>query len=345
MKDEGFTCYCPLIPVHCSLSTNHCALITVHAPSSDFFYHVRDSRNFTKSMVLTQSTAPLEKLTWTWNGYKIPYTVTGSGRPLLLVHGFGASIGHWRKNIPVLAGAGYKVYAIDLLGFGQAEKPALDYTVELWRDQLHDFWATHINEPTVFVGNSIGGLLCLMVMAAYPKTAAGGVLLNCAGGLNHRPEELPLPLRLVMGAFTKVVASKTVGAFVFNQIRRKARLRRTLQQVYRDRTAITDELIDLLYEPSCDPGAQQVFASVLTAPPGPTPAELLPQITVPLLVLWGEADPWTPIAGAKIYQQLAKTHPITFISIPNTGHCPHDENPDAVNPAIVQWLGAIGDRR
>lgn len=288
--------------------------------------------------MLTQSTAPLEKLTWTWNGYKIPYTVTGSGRPLLLVHGFGASIGHWRKNIPVLAGAGYKVYAIDLLGFGNAEKPAIAYTVELWRDQLRDFWATHINEPTVFVGNSIGGLLCLMVLADYPEIAAGGVLLNSAGGLNHRPEELPLPLRVVMGTFTKVVSSDLVGPFLFNLIRQKPRLRRTLHQVYRDREAVTDELIDLIYEPSCDAGAQKVFASVLTAPPGPTPAELLPKIQVPLLVLWGEADPWTPIAGASVYQTANTAQPITFVPIPNTGHCPHDENPDAVNPAIVQWL-------
>lgn len=288
--------------------------------------------------MLVESTAPLEKLTWTWNGYSIPYTVTGNGRPLLLVHGFGASIGHWRKNIPALAGAGYKVFAIDLLGFGTAAKPPISYTVELWRDQLKAFWETHINEPTIFVGNSIGGLLCLMVLADYPDIAAGGVLLNCAGGLNHRPEELPLPLRVMMGTFTKVVTSDLVGPLLFNLIRQKPRLRRTLQQVYRDREAVTDELIDLIYEPSCEPGAQKVFASVLTAPPGPTPAELLPRIDKPLLVLWGEADPWTPIAGAKIYQSMTATHPITFVPIPNTGHCPHDENPDAVNPLIVDWL-------
>jgi pimeloyl-ACP methyl ester carboxylesterase len=292
--------------------------------------------------VLLESTAPLEKLTWTWNGYKIPYTITGSGRPLLLVHGFGASIGHWRKNIPVLAGAGYKVFAIDLLGFGYAEKPPIDYTVELWRDQLKAFWETQINEPTMFVGNSIGGLICLMVLADYPEIAAGGVLLNCAGGLNHRPEELPLPLRVMMGTFTKVVTSDLVGPLLFNLIRQKPRLRRTLYQVYRDREAVTDELINLIYEPSCEAGAQKVFASVLTAPPGPTPAELLPKIDKPILVLWGEADPWTPIAGAKIYQTLAETQPITFIPIPNTGHCPHDENPKAVNPAIVNWLNQVG---
>jgi pimeloyl-ACP methyl ester carboxylesterase len=293
--------------------------------------------------VLTQPTptAELEKLTWIWKGQRIQYTVQGTGRPLLLVHGFGASIGHWRKNIPALAAAGYRVYAIDLLGFGASDKPALNYTVELWQEQLKDFWAEHIQEPTVLIGNSIGGLLCLMVLANHPEVAAGGVLLNCAGGLNHRPEELNLPLRLVMGTFTRVVSSNLVGPFLFNRIRQKSRLRRTLQQVYRDRSAITDELIDLIHAPACDPGAQRVFASVLTAPPGPTPAELLPRVQVPLLVIWGEADPWTPIAGAAIYKKYTESAPLTFVSIPNTGHCPHDENPNAVNPAILDWLAPL----
>ncbi|MFN9316687.1 MAG: alpha/beta fold hydrolase, partial [Microcystis sp.] len=56
----------------------------------------------------------LEQLSWTWQGHTIPYTVRGEGQPLVLIHGFGASIGHWRKNIPVLAENGYQVYALDL---------------------------------------------------------------------------------------------------------------------------------------------------------------------------------------------------------------------------------------
>ncbi|PSB31948.1 alpha/beta fold hydrolase [Stenomitos frigidus] len=294
-------------------------------------------------MVTQQLTLPpLETLTWEWRGYPIQYTVMGTGRPLLLVHGFGASLGHWRQNLPVLAAGGYRVFAIDLLGFGGSAKPALDYSLELWQELLKDFWSAHIQTPTVFVGNSIGGLLCLMMLANHPETASGGILLNCAGGMNHRPGELNPPLRLMMAAFNTLVRSPRFGAFVFNQIRQKHRIRRTLTQVYRNREAITDELVDMLYAPSCDEGAQKVFASVLTAPPGPSPAELLPRVTQPLLVLWGAADPWTPIAGASIYQEFAKTHPLTFVSIPDTGHCPHDDRPELVNPLILEWLQESG---
>lgn len=290
---------------------------------------------------ITQETS-LTRHSWQWQGYHTVYTVQGEGQPLLLIHGFGASVGHWRKNIPRLADAGYKVFAIDLLGFGGSDKPALDYSVELWQQQLYDFWEDKINEPTVFVGNSIGGLLTLMMLTQYPEISKGGVLINCAGGLNHRPEELQFPLSVIMGTFTQLVATPGLGKFVFNQVRRKSRIRNTLKQVYCDRAAITDELVELLYQPSCDPGAQKVFASVLTAPAGPKPKDLLPQVQCPLLVLWGEDDPWTPISGAKIYQDLSESNSqVEFYPIPQAGHCAHDEKPEAVNQFMINWLSRV----
>jgi pimeloyl-ACP methyl ester carboxylesterase len=292
--------------------------------------------------MITQTTitpAIFDKLTWTWRGYRIPYTVMGEGQPLLLIHGFGASIGHWRKNIPILAENGYRVYALDLLGFGGADKPNLPYTVELWNEQISDFWRENILKPTVFVGNSIGGLITLMLMAENPDMTEAGVIINCAGGLNHRPEELNVPLRFVMGLFTRLVTSPVTGKFLFDRVRQKNRIRSTLTQIYRDRSAITDELVEILYQPSCDEGAREVFASVLAAPPGPRPEELLPRIDRPLLVLWGEDDPWTPIKGARIYQERANSGNNTrFYTIPKAGHCPHDENPTQVNELILQWL-------
>ena len=282
---------------------------------------------------------PLNNLDWTWQDHKIRYTVTGTGKPLLLIHGFGASIGHWKKNIPVLAANGYRVYALDLLGFGASAKPALDYSLDLWQSQIRDFWLAHINQPTTFIGNSIGALLSLMLITNYPEMSRAGVLINCAGGLNHRPNELNLPLRLIMGGFTKLVSSNITGKFIFNQIRQKKRIRNTLYQVYRDRAAVTDELVDMLYQPSCDPGAQEVFASVLTAPAGKTPQELLPNLQHPLLVLWGEEDPWTPITGATIYQDLARDdNKVQFQGIANAGHCPQDEKPEIVNQHILAFL-------
>ncbi|MEL6160805.1 MAG: alpha/beta fold hydrolase [Cyanobacteria bacterium J06627_32] len=285
-----------------------------------------------------------EKLTWDWRGYDIKYIAYGEGPPIVLLHGFGAAIGHWRKNIPELAAAGHRVYALDILGFGDSDKPALDYSLEFWVKLIHDFWQVHVQAPAVFVGNSIGALMALMTLVTYPKTASGGVLLNCAGSLNHRPEDLPGALRFVMGAFTKLVSANLTGPILFDQVRTRGRIRGSLKQVYGNRKAITPELVDILHAPASQPGAQKVFASILTAPPGPRPSDLLPEVTQPLLVLWGEEDPWTPIKAADIYQDLAADphRAVTFHAIPETGHCPHDERPEIVNQLILDWLAQHG---
>jgi hypothetical protein len=81
--------------------------------------------------------------TWKFQGHNVNYIDVGNDGdvkkpPLLLIHGFGASIYHWRYNIPILA-RDYHVYAIDLLGFGLSDKPIIDYSAELWRDQALAF--------------------------------------------------------------------------------------------------------------------------------------------------------------------------------------------------------------
>lgn len=279
--------------------------------------------------------------TWIWRGHQIQYSVTGTGKPLVLIHGFGASIGHWKKNIPVWVEAGYQVFALDLLGFGASAKPAIDYSLELWEELIRDFHQEFVQRPAIFIGNSIGALLALMLTANSSELASGAVLLNAAGGLNPRPEEMNLPLRLVMQLFAKLISSEITGKVVFNYIRQKRNILNSLRQVYRNHQAIDDELVDMLYQPSCDEGAQKVFASVLNAPAGPRTTDLLLKLDKPLLVLWGDADPWTPIATAKVYQEASKTKDIQIIPIPNTGHCPHDDRPEIVNALVIHWLQKI----
>ena len=80
---------------------------------------------------------------WTFTGWSaapsltVNYIASGpaDGQPFLLIHGFGASGFHWRRNVPALAAAGYRVYAIDLVGFGLSAKPITDYDSRLWREQ------------------------------------------------------------------------------------------------------------------------------------------------------------------------------------------------------------------
>ena len=70
----------------------------------------------------------------------IEHSIAGSsGPPILLVHGFGASVYHWRYNIPELA-KNHRVFALDMLGFGWSEKPVMEYQgCHIWSEQIRDF--------------------------------------------------------------------------------------------------------------------------------------------------------------------------------------------------------------
>lgn len=57
-----------------------------------------------------------------------------------------------RYNIPELAKK-YKVYAVDLLGFGWSEKALIEYDALVWKDQVVDFVKEIVKAPTVLVGN------------------------------------------------------------------------------------------------------------------------------------------------------------------------------------------------
>ncbi|MBW4467677.1 MAG: alpha/beta fold hydrolase [Pegethrix bostrychoides GSE-TBD4-15B] len=280
---------------------------------------------------------------WTWRGHSIYYIRAGQPNferpPLLLVHGFGASTDHWRKNIQGLSQE-FEVWAIDLLGFGRSTKAAVDYGADLWRDQLQDFIASVIGRPVVLAGNSLGGYASLCLAAQRPDWAAGLVLLNPAGPFTETQLEAPAkpdPLREVLFNLSRQVMLLPLPSWLlFQYVRQKSVIRQTLEKVYLDKTAITDELIEDIYRPSCDPGAATVFAAVFKSPQGEKNDLLLSQLTCPLLMLWGEGDPW--MSGRSRGARFRQHYPQLTEYYLQAGHCPHDEVPEQVNALIRDWM-------
>lgn len=104
--------------------------------------------------------------------YSSQYTAIGEeGPPVLLVHGFGAFLEHYRDNICNIANGGNRVWAVTLLGFGRSEKPNVVYTELLWAELLRDFIMEIVGEPVHIVGNSVGGTFffnALLVPSSFP---------------------------------------------------------------------------------------------------------------------------------------------------------------------------------
>lgn len=285
---------------------------------------------------------------WQWREHSIYYVQAGKRSsvgsvsprenrpPLLLVHGFGASTDHWRKNIAGLSHE-FEVWAIDLLGFGRSAKPEIEYSGELWRDQLHDFITEVIGRPAVLAGNSLGGYASLCVSAQRSGSAAGLVLLNCAGPFTPiEPEPQPSPLQKFVSETVRSILLQPLPSFLlFQYVRQKSVIRKTLKSVYLDQTAVTDQLVEDIYRPSCDAGAAKVFAAVFKATQGERNDILLSQMTCPLLMIWGEGDPW--IRARERGNQFRQHYPQLMEYYLQAGHCPHDEVPDQVNALIREW--------
>ncbi|KAL2513351.1 alpha/beta-Hydrolases superfamily protein [Abeliophyllum distichum] len=244
---------------------------------------------------------------WGWKGYTINYFVypeinnDTSNPPLLLIHGFGASIAHWRRNIPILAQS-YTVYAIDLLGFGASDKPAgFAYSMEVWAELILDFLDEIVRRPAVLVGNSVGSLACVIAAAESTRSLVQGlVLLNCAGGMNNKAIvddwriKLLLPL---LWFFDFLLKQKGIASYLFDRVRKRDSLRNILSSVYGNKDNVDEDLVEIIKKPAEDEGALDAFVSIVTGPPGPNPVQLIPKITLPVLVLWGDQDPFTPIDG------------------------------------------------
>lgn len=296
------------------------------------------------TQTISHTTAPIPGTYWQWRGQSIYYVQAGkkqSGRPpLLLIHGFGASTDHWRKNIAELQND-FEVWAIDLLGFGRSAKPDWQYSGDLWRDLLFDFITTVIGQPVVLAGNSLGGYSALCVAAQRRDAAAGLVLLNSAGPFTDT--KVPTQsngLQKFLGDLTRSVLLQPWASFIlFQYVRQRWLIRRTLSQVYLDQSAITDQLVEEIYRPSCDAGAAKVFASVFKSPQGAKVDLLLAQMTCPLLLLWGEADPW--MRARERGAQFRQYYPQLTEQYVNAGHCPHDEAPEQVNRILRDWVLAL----
>jgi len=258
---------------------------------------------------------------------------------LLLVHGFGASTDHWKKNLADLQ-RDFDVWAIDLLGFGRSAKPAADYGGILWRDQLHDFIQDKIQRPTVLVGNSLGGYSSLAAAAQDPKLVAGVVLLNSAGPFTpQEPPPEPTWGQKILKSLTQALFRQPwVAYLVFLNVRRRSAVRKTLKKVYVDQSAVTDELVDDILRPAFDAGAAQVFHSIFRAGgQGAKVDELLATMTCPLLTLWGEGDPWMNVRDRSENFRRYYGTKLTEHFLP-AGHCPHDEMPQEVDRLIRQWV-------
>lgn len=294
---------------------------------------------------------------WSWAGHQIGWSVCGeatSSPAVLLIHGFGANTRHWRHNQPVL-GLERHCFAIDLLGFGCSDQPkarlkteadAIDsvhYGFELWGAQVIAFCEQIIGRPVVLVGNSIGGVVALRAAQQLgPKRCQGVVLIDCAQRLmdDKQLAKQPAWMGWIRPLLKGLVSQRWLSTALFRNAARPGLIRRVLHQAYPSGHNIDADLIDLLYQPTQRAGASEAFRGFINLFDDALAPDLMAEMTSPVHLIWGEQDPWEPIAEAKEWSETIDCIQSLNV-ITNGGHCPHDEHPDQVNPILIATLNSL----
>jgi pimeloyl-ACP methyl ester carboxylesterase len=289
---------------------------------------------------------------WVWRGWQIRYSYLhprqvedSDPAPLILLHGFGACIEHWRKNIPHL-GQKRSIYTIDLLGFGGSRKAITNYSADLWVEQVYDFWRTFIDRPVVLVGNSLGSLVALVAAARHPDMVKG-LAISSLPDVSLRQKMMPKAIAPIVSSIESFFASP----FLLNNLLKIVRKRNFIRSVglnfaYSDKTAITDELVEIIARPPLDLGAGDtlcaLFDSTRQADFAPPVGSILPDLELPILLIWGKEDRVIPPIIAPIFAEM--NHRVKLIEIDGVGHCPHDETPERFDRILLDWLEYEVDR-
>lgn len=293
--------------------------------------------------MLTVSCAAPKTRYWYWRGWRIRYQVFGPAQqipsqtpPLIMLHGFGASLDQWRNNASALAQE-RPVYTLDLLGFGHAAKASSIFTVGLWSAQVYDFWRSFINRPAVLIGHSLGALVALNTTVEHPETACRLIMLTLPAA---REELLSGWLEVVTRPIEQFFSTPLLIRPLFKFLRQPWVIRGALRQIYQTQTRVDSALVEQFIRPTRERGAARTLCYLVRSRTerqfSPTTQALLPQLSVPTLLLWGQSDRIIPPTWG---QQITPLNPkISLVVLPEMGHCLYDEQPDMINHQILGWL-------
>jgi len=227
-----------------------------------------------------------EERRYPWKYGDIFYEVKGArdAKPLLLIHGFGpgASSYEWRKNIDILS-TQFRVFVLDLLGFGLSDRPAIDYNAEVFTDLVGDFIREVIGKPTVVVAH---GISCAFVIAdAYRHAKYYDRLVLVSPPPTMLQESAPGP---TSGALGFILRLPIVGQFVYNLLTSRQAISGYYdRQGFHNPGLITDDLVEYVYTTAHQPNSRYALISFLSDSLNVDAHEATARLQMPVIVVVG----------------------------------------------------------
>lgn len=245
-----------------------------------------------------------------------------NGQPVVLVHGFSSPMYVWDSTAPILAASGFRVIRFDSMGRGYSDKPDAVYDTAFLAEQINQILdALEITQPVSIVGYSMGGPVTAQFVIENPERVNKVALIAPFNtGQDFGPVEWP-----VVGDWLAQVAlplrmpSRQSGSFYQPERFPKAEEQFREQMVYKGFIrAIHSSLKTILSHDQIER------------------FETMAKLEKPTLLMWGKHDSVVPYSQHKAVLEALNAE--QFLALENSGHAPALEEPEAVNPALVQWF-------
>jgi pimeloyl-ACP methyl ester carboxylesterase len=264
----------------------------------------------------------------TVEGRKIHYLEKGNGTPIILIHGFLYHTVMWKNNIDALAEK-FKVYAIDLWGFGYSERlPGMEYSFPLYGKQIKGFMEALGIPKATLVGQSMGGGIAVYVAANYPDKVDRLILVD--------PAVIPYPDTMI----GKIYKFPGVGEFL-NFLPGDFLMKNNLKEIwFYDPNKVTALYAEEVLRPLCIKGSHEtlmyILRNVLKEPLVEKEARQLAQMNIPILLVHGREDKAVPLNRSRALNKLWNHSRLVIFE--RAGHSPHEEYPEKFNRIAIDFL-------
>ena len=262
--------------------------------------------------------------------HEIVYLEGGKGQTVLLLHGFGANKDNWTRFAKYLTGD-YHVVIPDLPGFGessQIRKASYDAENELKR--IDRFTEELKLERFHLAGNSMGGMFAAMYGAKYPQKVST-LALFAPGGVKS-PKMSEMAILLQKGTNPLLAGS----AEDFDQLIRLCFVKPPVMPSQFKKVLAADAIAHRDFNKKILDDMKWNHTRGIPSPMENFLEPYLPQIQVPVLIIWGDTDKILDVGGVAVLEKGLKNY--KTIILKNTGHIPMLENPQETASYYVSYL-------
>ena len=271
------------------------------------------------------------------NGLSVHYKEAGAGQSVfILLHGFGASAFSWREVMEPFSELG-RVIAYDRPAFGLTSRPMPGdwagenpYSSEAQAAIVIGLMDALGVEKAILVGNSAGGTISVYTALTHPERVGGLILVDAAiytGGGS------PAWARPLLGT----PQMRHLGTLLARQIASSGD--DFIRTAFHDPTLVTPEILAGYRKPLNAHNWDRALWELTAASHPLGLAERLTELNLPVLVLTGDDDRIVP--SEESIRLGAEIPGASLVVIPNAGHLPHEEKPEAFMQAVREFLKGI----